>query len=722
MNKGLEIYARAFFIVCLLLITFPQCTTFATEQESPVSFTYHKELTPGYTIDEYYPPLSEEPELSIHAVINVSNELSLSAEGNAHLSYPSSLVVKYSGNDNGGYGTMDYVIEFIVFIYYDLMGQYQGEEHISFIPSVDIDCHDAEYFDPFLLSSNPDRPLVLSDGFPWQTFFSMGITEDQLPIPDVSGSFSCLVRGEVTKKIYGDEIKVNGETISTEGGTKVFPVPATDEETFNAHWKGHFTSEGAYVFKPELHIEVPELGSFTLPDIEIVVPTSPTVPSVFELGPESSSFNLPNISVPESIEFPHTPVTIEVSKEIAIRNTGKYTLHVSDISTTSSAFSVSSSGGFSLQPAEQRTITVSFLPASEGSINGSLKVTSDDPDEPSKSIPLSGTGYVPMVHYTFDTDNEGWVFAGEVPSFDIPACTYTGAGLGLCPSFSTNCFSYWYSPDVQIENGNLYRARGQLESSVIDPDQTVQFRLRVNQKGSWQAWDRIVNSFKQQAPAYLEPKWYDVYFDPHVTGSDDDDVVLNFDIMSFSVDDDYSSWLYLDALIVDEVSITSTSIILDFTFDAGAEGWQYGGAVPPFDQPIISAPAGKLCLSPNGSTYCFAYLYSPDVAVDDAKLYRAHFEIGSSVTNADDAVQFRLRVNQKGSWQAWDRLVNSNMGQGPSSTGITPYNVIFQPNVAGGDDAYAVFSFDIMSFDARDDTNSWLYLDSLALQELTRSP
>jgi hypothetical protein len=110
------------------------------------------------------------------------------------------------------------------------------------------------------------------------------------------------------------------------------------------------------------------------------------------------------------------------------------------------------------------------------------------------------------------------------------------------------------------------------------------------------------------------------------------------------------------------------------------------------------------------------------VAITDATTYAAHFEVGSSVTDADQAVQFRLRVNQKGSWQAWNHVVNSNLGQGPSSAGTTIYDVIIDPNVTGIDDANAVFSFDIMSFDLNDDTSSWLFLESFAVDTITLTP
>jgi hypothetical protein len=104
-------------------------------------------------------------------------------------------------------------------------------------------------------------------------------------------------------------------------------------------------------------------------------------------------------------------------------------------------------------------------------------------------------------------------------------------------------------------------------------------------------------------------------------------------------------------------------------------------------------------------------------------VYIARYEISSSESNADLSVQSRCRINQKGSWQAWERIINSNLGQGPSSAGGVDYDVFFAPNVTGtaGDDL-VVISYDILSFDGSDNTNSSLFLESLTLKEATITP
>ena len=87
----------------------------------------------------------------------------------------------------------------------------------------------------------------------------------------------------------------------------------------------------------------------------------------------------------------------------------------------------------------------------------------------------------------------------------------------------------------------------------------------------------------------------------------------------------------------------------------------------------------------------------------------------------DSAVQFRLRVNQRGSWTAWERVVNSNLGNAPSSGNPRDYYLYFDPRVTGAGDDVVIFSFDILSFDANDDTSSWLLLDELMVEEGTFS-
>ncbi len=327
-----------------------------------------------------------------------------------------------------------------------------------------------------------------------------------------------------------------------------------------------------------------------------------------------------------------------------------------------------------------------------------------------------------VIGFPFFSGTEGWTFAGKITPYDEPMDYFTGKP-GLSPAGSDFCYSYWQSIPFAIQDGKVYDAEWSVGSSVWNPDNTVQFRLRVNQLGSWQAWDRIVNSFNAQAPSVEESKKYHLYFDPNVTDASDQSAQLSFDIMSFDMADDTYSWLFLEEVRVETVEATAGAQIVSYSFDSGAEGWNYSGAVPPYDEPTTSTLDSRLGLNPDGSSNCFAYWFSPDISIEAGKNYRATFGISSSVLIPDDSPQLRVRVNQKGAWQAWNRIVNSNNSQGPLSDPVKTYQIILDPAVTGpAADDILNLSFDIMSFDAADDTSAWLYLNEALVEEITLTP
>lgn len=326
--------------------------------------------------------------------------------------------------------------------------------------------------------------------------------------------------------------------------------------------------------------------------------------------------------------------------------------------------------------------------------------------------------------YTFESGADGWQFTDRIPPYDAPATAVTMGVIALSPQGSTNCFAYWYSPDLRIEADNLYRIKWLIGSTVDDPDACVQFRLRVNQRGAWASWDRVVNSYLEQAPSLGNLKEYYVYFDPKVTGQNDDNkVIFSFDIISFDIFDDVNSWLFVDELMVEKVFAIPGSNVLSYDFVSNNEGWTFAGTIPPFDPPTSIIAPGRLGLNPDGSANSFSYWFSPDVTIQSGKMYRLRWEVESSVTNPDDAIQFRLRINQRGSWSAWNRAINSYLQNSPSWGNPVFYDIILDPVVTGtsADDRF-IFSFDILSFDWNDDKYSWNLLNSVSLNEIVITP
>jgi hypothetical protein len=108
---------------------------------------------------------------------------------------------------------------------------------------------------------------------------------------------------------------------------------------------------------------------------------------------------LPEITVsPGSLAFGIRGVDAGPSpaQTVTITNDGDGDLHISSVSLTGTdlfEFDVESdTGETTLSPGATRTIQISFDPSSEGAKSANLSITSDDSDESTVDVALSGTG------------------------------------------------------------------------------------------------------------------------------------------------------------------------------------------------------------------------------------------------------------------------------------------------------------------------------------------
>jgi photosystem II stability/assembly factor-like uncharacterized protein len=107
--------------------------------------------------------------------------------------------------------------------------------------------------------------------------------------------------------------------------------------------------------------------------------------------------SLPKMSVsPTAYDFKNVRVKRSKAASFVVKNTGTGTLSISSLTVTgtdASMFAITSgSGGKTVKAGRSLTIRAAFKPTSTGPKNANLKITSNDPDNPSMDIPLSGTG------------------------------------------------------------------------------------------------------------------------------------------------------------------------------------------------------------------------------------------------------------------------------------------------------------------------------------------
>ena len=134
-------------------------------------------------------------------------------------------------------------------------------------------------------------------------------------------------------------------------------------------------------------------------------------------------------------------------------------------------------------------------------------------------------------------------------------------------------------------------------------------------------------SYQQVGPDASEAKEYELTILPDMTGADDT-AELSFDMFNLDPVNDPDAWVYLEEVAIDEAVITPGSTVVTYTFDTGMEGWTFEGTVNPFDEPVVSVEAGRIGLSPAGSTNAFSYWYSPEITIEQGKLYRARMTVG----------------------------------------------------------------------------------------------
>ncbi len=100
------------------------------------------------------------------------------------------------------------------------------------------------------------------------------------------------------------------------------------------------------------------------------------------------------IDAPTSIDFGDVLIGNVAVGEFEVNNVGTDVLEVSALSFSDAQFSTTSSP-FSLEPGQEKTVKVRYTPDTEGVNDATLTLTTNDPDNASYEIALSGNGVLP---------------------------------------------------------------------------------------------------------------------------------------------------------------------------------------------------------------------------------------------------------------------------------------------------------------------------------------
>ncbi len=186
-------------------------------------------------------------------------------------------------------------------------------------------------------------------------------------------------------------------------------------------------------------------------------------------GADSAPEGTPDIAVlPGSVDFGQIAPADQGAQTVRVRNDGDADLTLSDrLELLGDAFSVSALEATLLAPGEETALIVTFTPgdAPEGSgtqTGGTLRISSDDPDEPVVTVPLSGglpTPGAPDISLTPQSHDFGTLEPGAVAAQDLLLQNTGDAPLSL--SALT-----WASPSAE------FLLSGDLSPGTLAPGET----------------------------------------------------------------------------------------------------------------------------------------------------------------------------------------------------------------------------------------------------------
>jgi parallel beta-helix repeat protein len=330
-----------------------------------------------------------------------------------------------------------------------------------------------------------------------------------------------------------------------------------------------------------------------------------------------------------------------------------------------------------------------------------------------------------QIGYEFTMDREGWTTGSAPAAFSIPDFVWEPDFVKITSRTNTNTFGFWQSSQdaIPAEPGYLYRARFNVSTTVADQRLVPWIRVRSN-SASLQQYDSL--SIESAGDGGASPGAigtnYDLYFVPP---SNDTGVILAFDLLNFNPDDAGEAELLLERLTVDRISLESLapgSLVRDYTFDLGTDGWSTGGVPTVYSVPEYIQSDGVIGLRALTNTNTFGYWGNnpADITLEAERLYRATFDVHTDVANRALVPEARLRFNV-GNLQASQTLGIVSTGNGANSPGIenTTYDWLYFLPPANCVGQPLIVSFDILNFNPDDSPIASLILDRVVIETLS---
>ena len=147
-----------------------------------------------------------------------------------------------------------------------------------------------------------------------------------------------------------------------------------------------------------------------------------------------------DISVTNSINFGDVSILESSTENLTIYNYGNDTLEIGSLQFSNTSFSSAQAFPLNINPGNSSPLDITFGNVAEGSVTGTMRIFSNDPDESPKTVNLSGNAYVP----NYIIINDSMYSYGDTMYVDITVDnleTFTGFQFDLNYSDSLTCIA-----------------------------------------------------------------------------------------------------------------------------------------------------------------------------------------------------------------------------------------------------------------------------------------
>jgi hypothetical protein len=162
-------------------------------------------------------------------------------------------------------------------------------------------------------------------------------------------------------------------------------------------------------------------------------PGSPLTIPLSGIGTESQ----PQLTIsPASVAFGNVAVSSNSSQNVTLTNAGSGPLNITSATASGTGFSVTGLGAQTINAGASVTFAAKFSPASTGSVNGSISISSDAPGSPA-TIALSGTGVQSQLGANPSSASLGTVVMGNSNSQTISLTNGGTAAVSISQANAT---------------------------------------------------------------------------------------------------------------------------------------------------------------------------------------------------------------------------------------------------------------------------------------------